>query len=354
MKNIMIPVLITALLLVGCVQKRILDDVNLETGSAYDYVDGKIRGTALVPVYLPDQAVENKTFTASSDLSRDFLRDIQRQSSDPLVTGSLKVVLFGEYLSNKKGILDLMDSFQRDPSIGAGLYLAVTEGESKGFLEGNYGKRGNAVYLTNLIKHNMVTKDVPKTNLQRFLFDFNQLGKTPYLPRLKKLDHEQIEISGISFFRYGRVVYSIPAEKMFFFKLLVDDYSQGTLKVTLVKESAAIESIRSKYKMKLTSRDPLTVNVRVKLNAVLKEYSGKKVSPKEIKEIESRVEKKIESECENLIKEFKEKNIDPVGFGHFIKSKTRNFSFSKWKTDYPNLKVNFHADVTIMESGVIE
>lgn len=350
----MIPVLITALLLVGCVQKRILDDVNLETGSAYDYVDGKIRGTALVPVYLPDQAVENKTFTASSDLSRDFLRDIQRQSSDPLVTGSLKVVLFGEYLSNKKGILDLMDSFQRDPSIGAGLYLAVTEGESKGFLEGNYGKRGNAVYLTNLIKHNMVTKDVPKTNLQRFLFDFNQLGKTPYLPRLKKLDHEQIEISGISFFRYGRVVYSIPAEKMFFFKLLVDDYSQGTLKVTLVKESAAIESIRSKYKMKLTSRDPLTVNVRVKLNAVLKEYSGKKVSPKEIKEIESRVEKKIESECENLIKEFKEKNIDPVGFGHFIKSKTRNFSFSKWKTDYPNLKVNFHADVTIMESGVIE
>ncbi|MED1470884.1 Ger(x)C family spore germination protein [Bacillus salipaludis] len=354
MKNIMGPVLIVSLLLVGCVQKRILDDVNLETGSAYDYVDGKIRGTVLVPVYLPDQAVENKTFTASSDQSRDFLRDIQRQSSDPMVTGSLKVVLFGEQLAKKRGILDLMDSFQRDPSIGAGLYLAVTEGESKEFLEGNYGKRGNSVYLTNLIKHNMKTKDVPKTNLQRFLFDFNQLGKTPYLPSLKKFGDEQIEISGISFFRYGHVVYSIPAEKMFFFKLLVDDYSQGTLKITLDKESAVIESIRSKFKMKLTSRDPLTVNVRIKLNAVLKEYSGKKVSPKKIREVESKVEKNIESECQNLIKEFKEKNIDPVGFGHFIKSKTRNFSFSKWKTDYPNLKVNVHADVTIMESGVIE
>ena len=354
MKNIIIPVLIVSLVLGGCVQKRILDDVNLETGSAYDYVDGKILGTALVPIYLPDQAVKNKSFTASSALSRDFLRDIQRQSSDPLVTGSIKVVLFGEELAEKKGILDLMDSFQRDPSIGAGLYLAVTEGEAKDFIEGNYGERGNAVYLTNLIKHNMETMDVPKTNLQRFLFDFNQLGKTPYLPRLKKIGKDQIQITGISFFRYGHVVYSIPDEKMFFFKLLVDDYSKGTLKVTLGKEMAAIESIRSKFKMKITSRDPLTVNVRIKLNAVLKEYSGKKVTPKETKEVEKKVEEKIESECKNLIKEFKEKNIDPVGFGHFIKSKTRKFSFSKWKTDYPNLKVNVHADVTIMESGVIE
>ncbi|MBT2722254.1 hypothetical protein [Bacillus sp. ISL-46] len=51
---------------------------------------------------------------------------MQRQSPDPLVTGSLKVVLFGEQLAKKKGILELMDSFQRDPIIGAGLYLAVT------------------------------------------------------------------------------------------------------------------------------------------------------------------------------------------------------------------------------------
>jgi spore germination protein len=71
---------------------------------------------------------------------------------------------------------------------------------------------GNAVYLTNLIRHNMKTKDVPKTNLQRFLFDFNQLGKTPYLPQLRKIGKEQIEISGISFFRYGHVVDTIPAE----------------------------------------------------------------------------------------------------------------------------------------------
>jgi spore germination protein len=354
MKSIMISLLILTTVLVGCVQKEILDDVNLETGSAYDYVGDKIRGTALIPIYLPDKAVENKTFTASSMLSRDFLRDVQRQSSDPIVTGSLKVVLFGERLARKKGILDLIDSFQRDPSVGAGLYLAVTEGEAKDFVEGQFGKRGNAVYLSNLIRHNMKTKDVPKTNLQRFLFDFNQLGKTPYLPQLRKIGKDQIEISGISFFRYGKVVETIPAEKMFYFKLLVDKYSQGTLKVNMGKDLAAIESIRSKYKMRLASRDPVTVNVQLKIKAILNEYSGNRATPKEIKEIEKKLQKKIEVECKKLTKGFQEKNIDPVGYGHFVKSNTRQFNFKQWATDYQNLKVNVHADVAITESGVIE
>ncbi len=350
----MIVSLIVITVLAGCVEKEILDDVNLESGSAYDYVNGKIRGTALVPIYLPNKEVQNKTFSASSNLSRDFLRDVQRQSSDPLVTGSIKVVLFGKDLAREKGILDLIDSFQRDPSIGAGLYLAVTNGEAKNVIEGNYGKRGNAIYLSNLIHHNMKNKDIPKTNLHRFLFDFNQKGKTPYLPEIRKLGKEQIEISGISFFYYGRVVDTIPASKMFYFKLLVDKYSQGTLKVTHKKERAAIESIRSKYNMKIISRDPLTVNVQLKIKAVLNEYSGARVTPKEIKEIEKLLQKNIEKECTLLITRFKEKNIDPVGFGHFIKSHTKRFNFKKWETDYPHLKVKVHADVTIMESGVIE
>ncbi|MEH7413935.1 Ger(x)C family spore germination protein [Neobacillus drentensis] len=352
--KILISLLILSTILAGCIQKEIVDDVNLETGAAYDYTDGKIRGTALVPVYLSDKTVENKTFSSSSNLSRDFLRDVQRQSSDPLVTGSLKVVLFGERLAKEKGILDLIDSFQRDPSIGARLYLAVTEGEAKAVINGTYGERGNAIYLSNLIRHNMKSKDVPKTDLQRFLFDFNQKGKTPYLPRIKKLGKEAVEISGLSFFRYGHVLDTIPPDKMFYFKLLVDKYSKGTLKVNLDKDAAAIESIRSNYKMNLVSRKPLKVNIHIKVKAILNEYSGTRVTPKKINMIEKKLEEEIEGECLKLTKRFQSKNIDPVGFGHFIKSKTRKFNYSKWETDYRDLKMNVQADVNIIESGVID
>ncbi|MED4224735.1 Ger(x)C family spore germination protein [Neobacillus cucumis] len=350
----LLSIVILSTTLVGCIQKEIVDDVNLETGSAYDYMGGKIRGTALIPFYLSDKTVENKTFSASSNLSRDFLRDIQRQSSDPLVTGSLKVVLFGERLAKEKGILDLIDSFQRDPSIGARLYLAVTEGEAKSVFKGKYGERGNAIYLSNLIRHNMKSKDVPRTDLQRFMVDFNQKGKSPYLPRIKKLDKENVEISGLSFFRYGHVVDTIPADKMFYFKLLVDKYSQGTLKVDIGKEAAAIESIKSNYKLRLTSRKPLIVQINIQVKAILNEYSGVKITQGKIKKIEKKLEDDIEVECEKLTKRFQSKKTDPVGFGHFIKSKTRGFNFSKWETDYKDLKVNVQADVSITESGVID
>jgi len=352
--KVLSAVLILSTFLTGCVQKEIVDDVNLETGAAYDYIGGKIRGTALVPNYLSNKSVSNQTFSSSSNLSRDFIRDVQRQSSDPLVAGSLKVVLFGERLANEKGILDLIDSFQRDPSIGARLYLAVTEGDSKSVINGNYGERGNAIYLSHLIRHNMQSKDVPKTDLQRFLFDFNQKGKTPYLPRLKKWGKEDIEISGLSFFRYGHVVDTISADKMFYFKLLVDKYSKGTLKVNLGKDAAAIESIRSNYKMRLSSRKPYKVTVNINVKAILNEYSGLRITPQKLKKIEGNLEKNIESECVRLTKRFQAKNLDPVGFGHFIKSKTRHFDFNKWEANYKDLQVTVHANVTITESGVID
>ncbi|MDP4161988.1 MAG: Ger(x)C family spore germination protein [Bacillota bacterium] len=354
MKKIIISFFIAALLLCGCVQKEILDDVNLETGVGYDLVKEKIRGTALVPVYQPDKSVDNKTFTASSKLSRDFLNDVQRQSPDPIVTGSLEVVLFGKELS-ERGILDLIDSFQRDPSVGAGLYLAVVDGESKKIIQGNYGNRGTAIFISNLIRHNMLTKDVPKTNLQLFLSDFYQIGKTSYLPQLKKKGKNQIMISGISLFKYGKVVDTIPGNKMFFFKLLVDNYSEGTTEVKIGKEIAAIQSVQSKNDFKLSRSPRNEVDITLKINAILNEFSGNKVTKKEVGEIEKKFKKDVERECMQMTERFQKQKIDPIGLGHFVKSKTRNFDIKKWwREDYPKLKVNIKADVTITESGVIE
>ncbi|WML47038.1 Ger(x)C family spore germination protein [Neobacillus sp. PS3-34] len=355
MRKVVLYLFIISTILTGCVQKEILDDVNLETGAAYDYIGGKrIRGTALVPVYMPDKAVKNKTFSATSLLSRDFLRDIQRQTPDPIVTGSLEVVLFGEKLA-KKGLQGLIDSLQRDASIGSSLYFAVTKGEAKDLIEGDYGNRGNGIYISNLIRHNMKTKDLPKTNLQLFLFDFYQTGKTGYLPELTKIGKNQIEISGLSFFQRDKVVDTLPAGRMFYFKLLVDKYSEGTLKVNIGKEIAAIQSIHSKNSMKLVRRNPNEVLVKIKIKAVLNEFSGKNTTSSELANIEKTMQKEIEKECLKLSKRFQNERIDPVGYGHFVKSHTRHFDYKKWwNEDYQKLKIKVQAKVKITESGVIE
>jgi spore germination protein len=342
--------------LTGCVKKEILDDISLIEGIGFDYIDEKnILGTVVIPVYLPDQAPKNNTYSAKAEIKKSILQDIQRQTADPIVTGSLSVVLFSKTLTEKVGILPLVDPFQRDPGVGSGLYLAVVDGDSKELLGGQYGVRGNATYISNLMEHNIKNEDLPKTNLQLFLADFYQEGKTPFIPQLKKIGKDKMKINGISLLKHGKMVDFIAPEEMFFFKLLVDKYSEGLHKVEIESGEAAVRSIHSSHKYELTKREPTEVTIQIKVDGIINEFTDQELTPKKVQELQQQFAKDIRKECLKLIQRFKDKQIDPVGIGHFVKTQTRNFDFNNWRENqYKDLVVKVKADVIISESGVIE
>ncbi|MFP7299670.1 Ger(x)C family spore germination protein [Neobacillus niacini] len=343
--------------LTGCVKKEILDDISLIEGIGFDYIDEKnILGTVVIPVYLPDEAPRNNIYSAKAEIKKSILQDIQQQTADPIVTGSLSVVLFSKKLTEKVGILPLVDPFQRDPGVGSGLYLAVVDGETKELLGGQYGVRGNATYISKLMEHNIKHEDLPKTNLQLFLADFYQEGKTPYIPQLKKIGKDKMKINGISLLKYGKIVDFIPSEEMFFFKLLVDKYSEGLHKVEIESGGeAAVRSIHSSHKYTLTKREPTEITIEIEVDGIINEFTGQELTPKKIHELQQQFREDIQKECLKLIQRFKDKEIDPVGFGHFVKTQTRNFDVKKWRENhYKDLVVKIKTDVKISESGVIE
>lgn len=342
--------------LIGCVKKEVLDDISLIEGIGFDYVDKKnILGTVIIPVYLPDQPPKNNTYSAKAEIKKSILQEVQRQSADPIVTGSLEVVLFSKTLSEKVGILPLVDPFQRDPGVGSGLYLAVVDGETKELLSGNYGIRGNATYISNLMEHNIKNEDLPKTNLQLFLADFYQEGKTPFIPQLKQIGKDKLKINGISLLKHGKMVDLISPEEMFFFKLLVDKYSEGMHLVKIDSGEAAVRSIHSSHNFELTKRNPTEITIHIKVDGNINEFTGQELTPNSIKALQKQFEKDIQKESLKLIRRFIDKKIDPVGFGHFVKTQTRNFDFNNWRENqYKDLVVKIKADVKISESGVIE
>lgn len=342
-------------LISGCgVQKEILDDVSLESGIGFDfYKEGQILGTALVPNYQPDKSIKNVTHQAISAMNRELIIEMQRQSADPLVSGSLEVVLFGNKLA-REGIIDLIDAMQRDATIGERLYLIVVDGKANDLLKHNYGTSGNATYISNLMKQNIEMRDLPQTNLHLFIFDFFQQGKDPFLPMVKRIGKDHMEISGLCLFKNDKLITTIPTSKMFFFKLLADKYSEGTYKVKVNGEEAAVRSIRSNHRFDLSNKDPNKMTIHIKIKGQIREYSGNKLSPKAIKLIENNLEKLVNKECLKLINQFQEKGIDPFGLGHYVKSQTRKFNFNKWEQDYKNVKVNINSHVEIIDAGVIE
>ena len=342
------------LLLTGCVEKEILDDISIESGLGFDYYkEGQILGTALVPNYMPDKSIKNVTYTSVSAMNRELFLEMQRQSADPLVIGSLQVALFGEKLA-KNGIIDLIDSLQRDATIGERLYLVVVDGKASELLKHDYGTSGNATYISNLIEQNIKSRDLPKSNLHRFIYDFFQTGKDSYLPTVKKIGKDKMEINGISLFKKDKVVETLPTSKMFFFKLLVDQYSEGTYKIKMGDEEAAVRSILSRTHFALSKKNPTEVTIRIKIKGSIREFSGNKLSPKAIKTIEKNMEKTVNQQSLKLLNHFKEIGIDPVGIGHFVKSRTRHFDYEKWKTTYKTVPIKVKTKVEIIDAGVIE
>jgi len=349
----------SCLVLTGCVESRILDELTMVTAMGFDINENgdKIIGTINVPIFLKDEPPRNKVISAQAELQKSILQIMQESSANQIAIGSLEVLLFGKELTKKMGILDLIDPFIRDPTIGTAIKMAVVDGEVKDLLNGNYGVRGNAYFISNSIDTAVEHGNLPMTNFHRFLIDFYSQGKTPYVPIIRKESEKELEIIGVGFFRYGKIVHQISMNESFFFKLLVDKHSHGWQVVNSDGKKASIQSIKSKHKFRLTKpTPPYEVTVEINLEGIINEYTGgEKISHKSIEKLEKAFEKKINEECLKLIEKFKELDIDPIGFGAFIKSADRKFDYKKWKDGgYKDLTVKIKANAEIQEVGIVE
>lgn len=355
MKKFFLLIFILQLILTGCVEKEIIDDVNLITVTGFDSTeDNQIKGTAIINTYLKDQPVQDYQLEGKSEMSRDIISDMQKKSPDPLVLGKLQIVLFGEELS-KSGVTDLVDTLQRDASISERLLLAVTRGDAKNILEADFGTQGASRFLSDIIMQNTLYRDLPRSNLHLFLFQYYSKGQDPYLPILKN-NNNHIEIDGLALFDNVKLVGEISNDKLLFFKVLADQYSKGsyTLQIPGSGEKAGIKSISSSRKLKLVSTEPLKVEISVHIEGFINEYSGKKITPKVVKDVRKSFKDEIEKESLALIEKFKELKIDPLGIGDDIRSQSRSFNIDEWRDRIPELTVDVKADVVISETGVID
>jgi spore germination protein len=342
--------------LTGCLEREIVDDINIESVEGFDLLEGdEVRGTFLIPIYQADKSISNETFSAVANMNRDLVRELQKKSSAPIVNGSLEVVLFNKDLA-EKGLVQLVDALERDASIGTSLYLAVADGQVKEILDGKFGTEGTGTYLSNLIKHNIERRDVPKTNLHVFLSDYYQKGKNPNLPYLKLVD-EKVMIIGAVILKKGKLATVIPNKQLFYFKFLVDEYTDGAISIKLPnkEEYVTLRSIKTKRKIKVKWKNgEPQFHVHLKMDGVVKEYSGGKVDPKKSKEFQKVFEKDLEKKTTELIAFFQKENVDPVGFGYEAKSRKRGFDFKKWEEQYPNVKIKVTSEVRIIGTGITE
>ncbi|RDI38001.1 Ger(x)C family spore germination protein [Falsibacillus pallidus] len=339
------------------IKQKTLDDVQMATAVGYDYVDeNSIEVTAVAPNYQPDKKVINEVYSAVGELSKEVRNKVNEQSEKPFVSGKIQLALYSRKLA-EKGIIEVIDTLQRDPSVGASVLLAVVDGSCKELLNIQYGNSDNGIYLSNLIEQNEDMGIIPMSNLHTFLYSYYSEGKDPFLPMMALKDG-RASLAGLAFFNKDKMVDTFNGQDVFIFKsLLENSETDGSIEVKLQSKDkyASLANIQSSRSISIPS--PMTtkqITISVKIKSVLRETSGKNLTPKKVKNIEKMAEKEFEKRAEKLIKRFQSENIDPLGIGEETRTSTRHWNYDQWKTIYPEIPIKVKADIRILETGVID
>ncbi|WP_313800869.1 Ger(x)C family spore germination protein [Cytobacillus sp.] len=356
--NIVVLSIIMSMFLSGCmnIKERILDDIQLATAAAYEYIDeDKIEVTAVFPNFQPDKSVKNETLVASSILSKEIRDKHSLQSEKPLVSGKLEVTLY-EKKTAERGIKDLLDTLQRDPSVGSNVYLAVIDGSPRELLSKQYGNMDNGIFLSNLIEQNIESGLIHKTNLHQFLYKYYAEGIDPMLPIIGRKDGK-INLKAIGLFDNDKMVDHIEEKEYFYLKILLNRKGENDTHAIQLdgNTKVSIFNIRSKRKYQIPK--PMTNNeiiIQVKIKSMIREYNDGILTKQKLKELEQAMEEDIKKNSEEMIKKFQEKKIDPLGVGEEVRTRTRKWNKEKWEEIYPDIKISVQVTMDIIESGIIE
>ncbi|WP_339229795.1 Ger(x)C family spore germination protein [Oceanobacillus sp. FSL K6-2867] len=347
------------LLLAGCVQGEAIENLQIVESFGYDIADRKkYQLTLAVTMFSPSEnaAIKGETISDENYTGYGAAWSAGRKSPKTMPTGKTLVTLFGEELA-KEGINDVIDGIERHPTIGGLVDFCVIEGEAKELLEGEYAF-GQTVsrYLKSLLEQNK-KMNLPITNFHAFMYGFYSKGQTPFMPLIQK-EGDQIKLTGLALFKEDKYVDKINANQLFIFKMLYESMKGGTYEASISEQDkyAAIESVESNVNYTVSQG---ISNPKVDINVEIKAFLNEVNSNVELKnkEDEENLEKLIEEDLKEnglkLIKQFQEKELDPLGIGDKVRSQTRGWESSKWSNLYPNATVDIKTKVDILETGII-
>ncbi|MBD5795145.1 spore gernimation protein GerH [Bacillus pseudomycoides] len=339
----------------GCLQKNIVDDVQLIQGIVFDAAkNNKIKVTSVCPVQRKGNKVQ--VYEGIANAVKQVKADTSLESSQPFASGQMRVALFTTRIA-KKGLSTSFDTLIRDVSIGNSVYVGLLEGNGLELLKGKYSTSSNvAIYIKKMLEHNMQTGPLPTDNLYLGAFRYYREGQDSYMPILKK-SKDKIKITGIGLLKKDKYVGKIDQQDMFVFKGLLEKHRLDSHEFKINNGYVMINNIRSKptYIVNVKTGKPSFL-IKVKIDARILELS-KQVNlenKKNTKKISREVEKRLNTKATKLIKKFKSLDVDPLGLGAKFRQRYRPFKLDEWKKMYKNVPITVKYEVDITNSGVIE
>ncbi|WP_217559145.1 Ger(x)C family spore germination protein [Paenibacillus sp. GbtcB18] len=367
--------LVTVLTATGCVEQRIFERIGLVVAVGYDKGrDGILSGTSVMYA-LDKESGHRVTILANQAYTTKKLREDQnRKSSKKLMLGQLRVVLYEEAIA-RDGLIDLIDSLIRDPSIGTKIYLGISTEKSADILQYPYRNiRNIGTYLYDTIKQNVLEGQIISPTLHEFLRDYYSAGKDPILPVFVRKG-ETISTEKVALFKFDKMVGTLSSSDAAYLKLIRNRFKTGTFELKLHKKElepylsknnadrrehihTVVRIVDTNQKIRLTDPEKPAYDLNMDLKFVLEEISAgiNLTEPEVTRTIEKLVTDEFTKKMESVLSEITELKTDPVGFGEIYRQSRRGSSLTKsdWYDKMSSMSVDVHLNMELLRTGVVE
>ncbi|MEH7176558.1 Ger(x)C family spore germination protein [Neobacillus vireti] len=368
-------------LLTSCgVETKQLERLGLITAIGFDLKkENEIKGTVSVTKFDPMAKVMTNLISANANTLQTLRSEENLATDQRLEMGQLRCVVYSKELA-EKGIIQLVNALNRDPTVGNMVYLTIAEEDAFSVINMSQKKIkiNIGTYLYNLIRQNVERELLISPTLHEFNHNYFDYGQDPVLPILQ-VKKDKVAISGVALFNDDKMVARLNNDKLFYLKLLIDEYRTGSKELEFNpgefakiinlhggrsfekiynKLFISIDNLRSNTKIKLVDKKNLRFKVEVSMDSRLLETTnflnlGK---PENMKFIEKKINKEMENEIKKLLLYFQEKQVDPVGIGNVYMAHVRGkpISEEKWKKLFKNAKFDIQVKNTIARTGTMD
>ncbi|MFC3771358.1 Ger(x)C family spore germination protein [Paenibacillus sp. GCM10012303] len=293
----------------------------------------------------------------------DAIMNLQQKMADRLFWGHLRVIVISKELA-KQGLTNINEYLRRNTEVRRTTWIVISEGKASDLMGLTPQlERLPPLYLLNTMEHAVQMGKLPNIFAGRFWSAGSSKGTDPFLPYIKLLEAENIEIAGLAYFRTDKLVGTTEPLEIAGF-MGIKGLSPGGYGVVVhipdSETTVMYQATHRKSRTKVEIREGKPVmKLRIHTEGNLSEKSSEQVQLDAhiIEQIERQINENGVKEYRNLIRKTQQRGSDIFGFGEYVRAKRPGYwarevrTKERWEELYRTLEIELEVSNSIRRVG---
>jgi|GEM_PF-295650 germination protein, Ger(x)C family len=297
----------------------------------------------------------------------DAFTILQQQVSSRLFFGHLRIIVVSEKIA-RKGMGNINDYFRRNPAVRRMAWMMVSKGKAREMLNASPKlERIPTLYLMSTLDNGIRLGKFPKDYIGQYWSNTSKLGQEGFLPYIDIKKEQNVEVSGIAYFKSEQMVGVTKTLEIAGYLGLRGVNPAGYRTFVILDKNdlstAVMVNVRHRdVKWSLQIKDGIphfTIKVELEVDLDEKYTSNSKVvSLSEIQKIEKQHEEVSVKAYENFLRKTQVKQSDFIGFGEYVRAKNPEFwkqhirTKEDWQRMYKDVTFDIQVDVRLRRMGM--